>query len=81
MTISKQRLHREAVIAVMAVHAHLAVEHLISCNVVQLHSEKVIPGDGIKTERGRASGQLPTHFQSCGLSMESKAAGKDHALY
>lgn len=26
--------------------AHLAVEHLISRNIVQLHSEKVIPGDG-----------------------------------
>lgn len=26
--------------------AHLAVEHLISRNVVQLHSEKVIPGEG-----------------------------------
>lgn len=50
--ISKQRVHRKAANAVMVVQvrAHLAVEHLISCNVVQLHSEKVIPGDGIKRE-------------------------------
>lgn len=39
--------------------AYLAVEHLISRNAVQLHAEKVIPGE---SKRGRCgkSGSLPT---------------------
>lgn len=32
------------------IRAHLAVEHLLSRNIVQLHSEKVISGDGIQRE-------------------------------
>lgn len=77
-TVPEEYLHRKAINAVVAVQirAYLAVEHLISRNVVQLHSEKVVPGQN--KDRSRVSGRLPTQsFQSCRLSIENKAAGKE----
>lgn len=46
--------------------AHLAVEHLISHNVVQLHSEKVIPGDAIKREVESVAGCQPRVSKAAG---------------
>lgn len=58
------------------VRAHLAVEHLISRNVVQLHSEKVIPGDGIKREVESVA-SCQQSFQSCRLSMKTRLQAKN----
>lgn len=52
--------------------AYLAVEHLISRHAVQLHAEKVVPGEGTEKKRERCSeiGSLPTlhHLKGCGWS-------------